>query len=106
LEKNNSWPRVFITRGNIWTRVKIQASNWTRVFNTRVQVDTCNNTRVQLAAWINYTRPIGLFIPLATLSERHVASWTRVYSNRYCRHAANCGFFCSEQKNYGTDEVK
>jgi hypothetical protein len=26
----------------------------------------------------------------------HVANWTRVYSNRYCRHAANCRVFCSD----------
>jgi hypothetical protein len=78
---------------------KIHVSNWTRVFlqytcpigrvyfyNTRVQLDTC----------ILYTRPIGVFIQLATVSKRHVASWTHVYSNRYCRHASNCRVFCSE----------
>jgi hypothetical protein len=63
--------------------------------NTRVQLDTCIITRVYLDTCILYTRPIKVFIPLAMLSERHVASWTRVYSNRYCRHTSNCSIFCS-----------
>jgi hypothetical protein len=75
LEINNSWPCVII-----------HVSNWRHVFYTRVYLDVC----------ILYTCPIGVFIQLATLSKRHVANWTRVYSNRYCRHASKCRVFCSE----------
>jgi hypothetical protein len=59
LEKNNSWPRVFYTRGNIWTRVKIHASNWTRVFYTRVQINACIKYTCPIGRVYFYTHPIG-----------------------------------------------
>jgi len=56
---------------------------------------TCIHTRGQLAACIYYTRPIVFTPQMATWPVRHVAIWPRVYSNRYCRHVAICGVFCS-----------
>jgi hypothetical protein len=77
---------IYLGKNNSLTRVKIHVSNWTRVFNTRVHLDTS----------IKYTRPIVKMVQLATCLIRHVSNWTRVYSNRYCRHASNCVIFCSD----------
>jgi hypothetical protein len=65
------------------TSICIHVSNLTCVFNTRVQLNTC----------IKYMRPIVKMVQLDTCLIRHVSNWTRVYSNRYCRHASNCVFF-------------
>jgi hypothetical protein len=59
----------------------------------RLQLDACIYTRVQLDTCIKYTCPTGEIIQLATMSRRHVANWTRVYSTGYCRHASNCKVF-------------
>jgi hypothetical protein len=74
----------------------IHASNWTRVLNTRVYLDAC----------ILYTCPTGEIIQLATMSRRHVANWTLVYSTRYCRHASNCKVFCSVSLHTNPNRVK
>jgi hypothetical protein len=75
-----------LTRGHIWPCVHIP----------RVQVATYIYTRVQVAACKKYTRPLVFHAQPAMLSSKQVASWPRSYSNRYCRHAANCSFFCSD----------
>jgi hypothetical protein len=100
LEKNNSLTRVIIHVSN-WTRLlytHVQLDACIRIFNTRVYLDTCINTCVHIDMCIKYTCPSGVFIQLATMSKRHVANWTHVYSNRYCRHASNCRVFCSARR--------
>jgi hypothetical protein len=103
----NTWPigRVYLYTYPTWPRVKIHEANWTRIFLhvsiltrvrfTHVQMDTCifytrPNSHVyviHVAKWNVYTH--------SHVYKRHVAIWPRVYSNCYCRHAANCCVFCS-----------
>jgi len=78
--------RVYLDTRPNWTRVIIHVSIWTRVFNTRVQLDTC----------IKYACQFVAAVQLDTCLIRHVSNWMRVYSNRYCRHASNCQYFCSD----------
>jgi hypothetical protein len=83
-----------------WTRVIIHVSIWTWVFRTRVQLDTCIKymclfwTAVQ--SCIKYMCLFWTAVQLDTYLQRHVSNWTRVYSNKYRRHASKCLYFCSE----------
>jgi len=54
----------------------IHVSNWTRVLNTRVQMDTCIITRVHFGRVSKYTRPIGRAYLI------RVSNWTRVLNTR------------------------
>jgi hypothetical protein len=54
----------------------------------RRKLDTVGH--VYLCTW-----PLVFHMQPATLSSRHVASWSCSYSNHYCRHAANYSIFCS-----------
>jgi hypothetical protein len=63
----------------------IHAPNWTRVCHTRVQF------------WHVYSIHVSkcYCVTIWHVSYRHVSILTRVYSNRYCRHASKCCNFCS-----------
>jgi len=63
----------------------IHAPNWTRVRHTRVQFWHVFDIHV----------PKCYCVTIWHVSPRHVSNLTRVYSNKYCRHASKCCNFCS-----------